>query len=73
MHVVLKDVPIGAWTVAMFFDIFDSIGSRRKLALAAEVAIATGILGAVGAAATGLTDWSDVDPPLERWAYSTAY
>jgi nitrite reductase/ring-hydroxylating ferredoxin subunit/uncharacterized membrane protein len=66
LHVVLKDVPIGAWTVAMFFDVFDSIGNTREFALAAEASIAIGILGAVGAAATGLTDWSDVDPPARK-------
>jgi nitrite reductase/ring-hydroxylating ferredoxin subunit/uncharacterized membrane protein len=66
LHVVLKDVPIGAWTVAMFFDVFDSIGNTREFALAAEASRAIGILGAVGAAATGLTDWSDVDPPARK-------
>ncbi len=66
LHVVLKDVPIGAWTVAMIFDVFDSIGSSREFALAAEASIAIGILGAVGAAATGVADWSDVDPPAPK-------
>jgi nitrite reductase/ring-hydroxylating ferredoxin subunit/uncharacterized membrane protein len=66
LHVVLKDVPIGAWTVAMFFDVFDSIASRREFALAAEASIAIGIFGAAGAAATGLTDWSDVNPPARK-------
>jgi len=69
LHVVLKDVPIGAWTVAMLFDVFDvfdSIGSGREFALAAEASIAIGIVGAAGAAATGLTDWSDVDPPARK-------
>ena len=63
---VLKDVPIGAWTVAMFFDVFDLIDGSRKFALAAEASIAIGILGAAGAASTGLTDWSDVDPPARK-------
>jgi nitrite reductase/ring-hydroxylating ferredoxin subunit/uncharacterized membrane protein len=63
LHVVLTDVPIGAWTVAMFFDVIDSVASSQKFAMAAEASTAIGILGAVGAAATGLTDWSDVDPP----------
>jgi len=66
LHVVLKDVPIGAWTVAMLFDVFDLIGGGREFALAAEASIAIGIVGAVGAAATGLTDWSDVDPPARK-------
>jgi nitrite reductase/ring-hydroxylating ferredoxin subunit/uncharacterized membrane protein len=66
LHVLLKDVPIGAWTVAMFFDALDSIGSSREFALAAEASIAIGLLAAAGAAATGLTDWSDVDPPARK-------
>jgi nitrite reductase/ring-hydroxylating ferredoxin subunit/uncharacterized membrane protein len=66
LHVVLKDVPIGAWTVAMLFDAFDSMASSSEFVLAAEASIAIGILGAVGAAATGLTDWSDVDPPARK-------
>src|SRR6266576_154360 len=69
LHVVLKDVPIGAWTVAMVFDAFDSMASSSEFALAAEASIAIGILGAVGAAATGLTDWSDVDPPARKMGY----
>src|SRR5437773_19934 len=66
LHVVLKDVPIGAWTVAMSFDVLDSIGSSREFALAADASIAIGLLAAAGAAATGLTDWSDVDPPARK-------
>jgi len=66
LHVVLKDVPIGAWTMAMFFDALDSLESSRQFALAADVSIGIGVLGAAGAAATGLVDWSDVDPPARR-------
>jgi len=66
LHVVLKDVPIGAWTVAMVFDALDLLRNRREFALAANTSIAIGLVGAAGAAATGVTDWSDVDPPARR-------
>ncbi|MGH9568984.1 MAG: DUF2231 domain-containing protein, partial [Candidatus Angelobacter sp.] len=66
LHVVLKDVPIGAWTMAMVFDVLDLIGNGREFAPAADVSIAIGLAGAAGAAATGVTDWSDVDPPARR-------
>src|SRR5437660_1560912 len=66
LHVVLKDVPIGAWTVAMVFDALDLLRNRREFALAADTSIAIGLVGAAGAAATGVTDWSDVDPPARR-------
>lgn len=66
LHVSLKDVPIGAWTVAMVFDALDLIGNRREFGTAADASIAIGLVGAAGAAVTGLTDWSDVDPPARR-------
>lgn len=66
LHVVLTDVPIGAWTVAIIFDALDLIRKRREFSLAADTSIAVGLLGAAGAAFTGITDWSDVDPPARR-------
>jgi nitrite reductase/ring-hydroxylating ferredoxin subunit/uncharacterized membrane protein len=66
LHVVLTDVPIGAWTVAMAFDALDLISPRREFAQACETSIGIGLLGAAGAAATGITDWSDVNPPARR-------
>ena len=66
LHVVLKDVPIGAWTVAMIFDALSLVRSGREFARAADASIAIGLAGAACAAATGLTDWSDVNPPARR-------
>jgi len=66
LHVVLKDVPAGAWTVAMVFDLLDIALDRSEFAVAADTSIAIGIAGAAGAAAAGITDWSDVDPPARR-------
>ena len=66
LHVVLTDVPIGAWTVTIVFDALDLIRQRREFALAADTSLAIGLLGAAGAAVTGITDWSDVDPPARR-------
>ena len=42
LHVVLTDVPIGAWTVAIIFDAFDSIQNRREFSLAADTSVAIG-------------------------------
>ena len=69
LHVVLTDVPIGAWTVAMAFDVLDLIRARREFALAADTSIAIGLVCAAGAAVTGVTDWSDVDPPARRTGF----
>lgn len=66
LHAVLTDIPIGAWTVAMVFDALGMIDSRYEFALAADTSIAIGLAGAAGAAITGVTDWSDVDPPARR-------
>lgn len=66
LHVILTDVPIGAWTVAITFDALDLILKRREFWLAADASLAIGLLGAAGAAVTGITDWSDVDPPARR-------
>jgi nitrite reductase/ring-hydroxylating ferredoxin subunit/uncharacterized membrane protein len=66
LHVVLTDVPVGAWTVAMAFDALDIVCDRREFARACETSIGLGLLGATGAAVTGMTDWSDVDPPARR-------
>jgi nitrite reductase/ring-hydroxylating ferredoxin subunit/uncharacterized membrane protein len=66
LHVVLTDVPIGAWTVAIAFDALDLIRNRREFSLAADTSLTIGLLGAAGAAVAGITDWSDVDPPARR-------
>ena len=52
LHPAITDVPIGAWTAAL---VLDALGERRG----ARIAVGVGLLGALGAAATGLTDWTD--------------
>src|SRR5512133_66377 len=52
LHVILTDVPIGAWTVAIIFDALDLIRKRREFWLAADTSVAVGLLGAAGAAFT---------------------
>lgn len=69
LHVVLTDVPVGAWSVAMAFDVLDMIRARREFAVAADTSIAIGLLAAAGAAVAGVTDWSDVDPPARRTGF----
>jgi nitrite reductase/ring-hydroxylating ferredoxin subunit/uncharacterized membrane protein len=69
LHVVLTDLPIGIWTVAIAFDVLDLIRARREFALAADTSIAIGLVCAAGAAVTGVTDWSDVDPPARRTGF----
>jgi nitrite reductase/ring-hydroxylating ferredoxin subunit/uncharacterized membrane protein len=61
LHPAITDVPIGAWMITAVFDVIWLISptSFAWAARGAEVAVAVGILGALGAVVTGLTDWSD--------------
>jgi len=60
LHPVLTDVPIGAWTVTAVLDLME-MGGDRRVARAADASLVFGLLGALGAAAAGLTDWQHVD------------
>jgi nitrite reductase/ring-hydroxylating ferredoxin subunit/uncharacterized membrane protein len=66
LHVILTDIPIGAWTVALVFDGLDLMSHKREFAVAADASIGIGLAGAVGAAVTGVTDWQDADAPARR-------
>ena len=61
LHPALTDVPLGAWTAALALDAMESISGRRELAAGADAAISVGLVGAAGAAVTGLTDWSETN------------
>jgi len=54
VHGALTDVPIGAFTLAIAFDVFD-------LRLAADASIGIGILAMLAAAVAGAADYSDTD------------
>src|SRR5213596_2180425 len=61
LHPVITDVPIGAWTTAQVLDVISAQrGDDAGLDEAADLALGLGVVAAVGAAATGLTDWSEV-------------
>jgi len=66
LHSVLTDVPIGAWTAALVLDAIDEIGGRERLAEAADTAVTVGVIGAVGSALAGLTDWAHTDGSARR-------
>lgn len=61
LHPVLTDIPIGAWTVTLVLDLLDASQQDRKYAPGADAALAIGLVGAVGAAITGLADWHKTD------------
>lgn len=61
LHPALTDVPIGAWLLAVVFDVMwlVSPAAQEWAARGAEIAVLVGIVGALGSAVTGLADWSD--------------
>lgn len=61
LHPVITDVPIAAWLLTAIFDIIWLIAPTHAswAGLGAFVAVVVGLLAALGAIATGLTDWSD--------------
>ncbi len=64
LHPVFTDVPIGAWTTALALDcVKDGDPGMRR---AATFALGVGLLGALGSAITGLTDWSETDGQSRR-------
>ncbi len=59
LHPVLTDVPIGAWTTALALDAREVASGDEGYGRAADFAIGLGLAAAVGAAVTGLNDWSE--------------
>src|SRR5260370_13039508 len=51
LHVVLTDLPVGAWTAAMVFDLLDLILDRQEFASAADTSIGIGLAGHEGSPA----------------------
>lgn len=64
LHPVFTDVPIGAWTAALALDA--AADGDPGMERAATFAIGVGLLGALGAAVTGLTDWSETGGEARR-------
>ena len=57
LHPALTDVPIGSWTAAAAFDGLDLATGSKAMRNAADASLAVGVVGALGAAVTGLSDW----------------
>jgi len=59
LHPVITDIPLGAWTLAVIFDIIYLFRGTHGWISAADVTIFVGLLAALGAAVTGYTDWNE--------------
>ena len=66
LHPVITDVPVGAWTVALVLDALESISGRDELGPGADAAVGLGLVGALGAALAGATDWKETDGHSRR-------
>lgn len=57
VHPVLVEIPVGTWSAALVFDLLAPFTPGNSMAAAADASICVGIVGALGAAATGLSQW----------------
>ncbi|HET6312841.1 MAG TPA: Rieske 2Fe-2S domain-containing protein [Chloroflexia bacterium] len=73
LHPVITDVPVGGWTITQLLDVISMLrGGDDGLDAAADIALGAGIVAAVGAAVTGLADWSDVGGSHRRMGMAHA-
>ena len=66
LHSVITDVPLGSWTATVTFDTLSAVGGSAKLDFAADTTLILGLLGAMGAALTGMNDWAEVERAAPR-------
>ena len=66
LHPVLTDIPLGAWTTALVLDGLEGATGRTEFGRSAKTAIKVGLIGAVGAALTGVTDWQHTEQRARR-------
>ncbi len=57
VHAAVTDVPVGAWTAGVVLDVLEVAG-RRDERRRGDAVHAVGLAAAMGAAVTGLADWS---------------
>lgn len=62
VHPLLTDLPIGAWTSALFLD----LAGGRRARPAADALVAAGVAAALPTALSGLSDWSDLGRREQR-------
>ena len=58
LHPLITDIPMGVWSLAVFFDIIYLFHPRHWVAQAAYAAVVVGVVTGLGSAVSGLTDWS---------------
>ena len=66
LHSVMTDVPVGSWTAAVIFDTIGAVAGNKTMDKAADALVILGLLGAGGAAITGMNDWAEVKQEAPR-------
>jgi nitrite reductase/ring-hydroxylating ferredoxin subunit/uncharacterized membrane protein len=66
LHPVLTDIPIGTWMATTLLDVAWLTDESRGIARGSDMSLMLGLLGALGAAVTGSTDWSDLNAATRR-------
>ncbi len=61
VHPAITDIPIGSWTATLVLDTIWLFTESDEMAVGADATLLLGLLGSVGAAATGFTNWVDID------------
>ncbi len=72
-HPAIVAVPIGAWTVSNICDGLGAATGDRSFDDAARISMGIGLLGAVGAAVTGLHDYAKIPTGLPSHEVATSH
>jgi hypothetical protein len=62
LHIIFTDLPLGAWWMAQFLDLFPDAGMRR----AATRLVGLGVVAAVPTALAGWAEWAQADRGTRR-------
>lgn len=65
LHSAITDVPVGSWAAAAALDVLEMRG-EPKYGPGADAAIMVGLVSALPAALSGMTDWSDTHGKPQR-------
>jgi len=66
LHSIIVEVPTGSWTGTVVFDTIAAMSGSKNMDIAADATIVLGLVGAVGAAVTGMNDWADTEGAPRR-------
>jgi nitrite reductase/ring-hydroxylating ferredoxin subunit/uncharacterized membrane protein len=66
LHPVLVSLPLGSWSVTTLCDLLALNTEDPTMERAADITLAVGLVGALGSAVTGFTQWGDTDSTDRR-------